>query len=917
MRNILIFFIVFYNVFCGYSQTFKGLSVKEGLSDLVVNALYKDSLGFLWIGTSKSVERYDGVRFKHYDIPAENPKAKEVNTIIGVYSNEIWFGNNSGLWKVEGDTLNKMFPQKIDRKIISLYYDEDSEKIYCGSESGLYICCGDSVIHNLIDNNIYSGANVVNGLLVYGGNLWMATSDGLYSKDLVSGEVKGYRFAEGINVFTEICYINDILYLGTKDGIISFNLKEKAFSPLMNIGQVTSLSTNEDDVIYAATNGNGIYFISVPDGKIIRRIQHDTVTGSGIRSNSVYSLLVDRDGIVWAGIFQMGIDYSLFQHEMFSLYQPECDINLKYLAVRTLEVGNSDRLIGARDGLYYIDAERNIYKSFKGSEMRSDMVLCSCSYKGKYYIGTYGGGIYVLDPSDATLHDLKTSSSDEVFIKGQIFSLTEDYDGNLWIGTLQGLYCYKDGNILYHYTSSNSQLPNDNVYYIFFDSTNRGWVCTEMGMALISDKPDRTLIRNFPNGFGGDRLVRTVYEDSSKRLYFLPDNGYLISSNLSLTDFSEITNTPLDGKNLLFITEDNSANLWIGTNSGLFRYDKKGYYTGFDSTDGLTCSIFLSCMPKKSKDGKLWFGSSQGVFFTNMDNMGLYTNKYYRVQLSSVSSAGISLNLFSSDGDFSVSLPNNSDELTLSLADLTYSGIDHAAYEYKYTDDKVWKNIRGKSDIVLYDVPSGNSKLQIRLYGIPDTQISVNIYKPYSLATIWNVVFAVLSVIILYYVFLLRRKKKHNSDIEENGVVIEPISGSLENTTVEEQYDEHADKYKSCNMTDGDCKKLLEQLTSVMTKEKLFVNPKLKISDLAGKMGVPSYKLSYLFNQHMQCSFYDYINDYRVLEFKKLIEKGEHKAYSINALMEKCGFISRSTFFRYFKKNMGMTPNEYISSLEN
>lgn len=118
-------------------------------------------------------------------------------------------------------------------------------------------------------------------------------------------------------------------------------------------------------------------------------------------------------------------------------------------------------------------------------------------------------------------------------------------------------------------------------------------------------------------------------------------------------------------------------------------------------------------------------------------------------------------------------------------------------------------------------------------------------------------------------------------------------------------------------MTDDDCKKLLEQLTSVMTKEKLFVNPKLKISDLAGKMGVPSYKLSYLFNQHMQCSFYDYINDYRVLEFKKLIEKGEHKAYSINALMEKCGFTSRSTFFRYFKKNTGMTPNEYISSLEN
>lgn len=912
MRNILIFFILFCNVVVVYSQTFKGLSVKDGLSDLVVNALYKDSLGFLWIGTSKSIERYDGIRFKHYDIPAETPKAKEVNTIISVSSNEIWFGNNSGLWKVKGDTINRMFPQKIDRKIISLYYDKDSDKMYCGSESGLYICCGDSVIHNLIDNNIYSGANVVNGLLAYGGNLWMATSDGLYSKDFVSGDVKGYRFAEGTNVFTEICYINDILYFGTKDGIISFNLKEKSFSPLMNIGQVTSLSTNEDDVVYAATNGNGIYFISVPDGKIIRRIQHDTVTGSGIRSNSVYSLLVDRDGIVWAGIFQMGLDYSLFMHEKFRQFQPKCDINLKYLAVRTLELGESDRLIGARDGLYYIDAERNIYKSFKKPKMRSDMVICSCNYNGKYYIGTYGGGIYVLDPFDASLHDLKISLSDDVFTKGQIFSLAEDYAGNLWIGTSQGLYCYNNGKILHHYTSRNSQLPNDNVYYIFFDSTRRGWVCTDSGLALISDKLDRALVRNFPKGFISDRLVRIVYEDSSKKLYFLPENGFLFGSNLSLTDFGEIKNTPLDGKNLLFMTEDNTGYLWIGTNSGLYRYDKKGCFRNFDSTDGLTTSIFLSCMPKKSKDGRLWFGSSQGVFFTNVDDVDSYSNKYYRIQLSSASSAGISLNLISAEGYFSVSLPKNSDELTLFLADLTFSGIEHIAYEYKYADDKVWKTIRGKSDIVLYDIPSGNSKLQIRLYGVPDTQVSVDIYKPYSFTIIWNVVYIVLFAVVIYYVLLLHKKKRYSVD---ETVLIEPVPESVDNTACE-QYDEHTDKYKSCNMTDDDCKQLLEQLTFVMEKEKLFVNPKLKISDLAGKMGVPSYKLSYLFNQHMQCSFYDYINDFRVLEFKRLIEKGEHKAYSINALTEKCGFTSRSTFFRYFKKNTGMTPNEYISSIE-
>lgn len=901
------------NVFVGNSQTFNGLSVKDGLSDLVINALYKDSLGFIWIGTSKSVERYDGLRFKHYDIPGDTPKAKEVNVIIGMPGNEIWFGNNSGLWKIEGDTITKMYSEKIDSGILSLFYDEESGRLFCGSELGLYICKDDSVSHKLINNDISSGANFINGLLVHDSDVWMATSYGLYSMNVSDDIIYKHESKNDINVFTDICCVNDILYLGTRNnGIVSFNLVEKTFSPFINIGQVTSISTHDDNIIYAATNGSGIYFISVPDGKIIRKIQHDTVTGSGIRSNSVYSLLVDRDGIVWAGIFQMGLDYSLFQHEMFSLYQPECDINLKYLAVRTLEIGDSDRLIGARDGLYYIDVKRNIYKSFKSPEIRSDMVLCSCNYNGKYYIGTYGGGIYVLEPSDASLHDLKTSSSDEVFTKGQIFSLTEDYDGNLWIGTSQGLYCYNNGKILHYYTSRNSQLPNDNVYCIFFDSTNRGWVCTEMGMALISDKSDRAVIRNFPNGFVCNHLVRVVYEDSSKRLYFLPDNGSLVISNLSLTDFSEVKDTPLDGKNLLFITEDNNGYLWIGTNSGLFRYDRKGVFKSFDSTDGLTTSIFLSCIPQKSKDGGLWFGSSQGVFFTNIDNSDSYAKKYYAVQLSSVLSGGKSLDFTSSKGRFYVSLPKNSDELTLSLADLTYSGIEHVVYEYKYSGDDIWRTLKGKSDIVLYDVPSGRSELQIRLYGNPDTQAIVNIYRPYSYSVIWNVAFVVLFIAVLYYILILRKNKKNSVDAEGN-IVMEPI---YENTEISTD-DEHADKYKSCNMTEEDCKKLLGQLTSVMTKEKLFVNPKLKISDLAGKMGVPSYKLSYLFNQYMQCSFYDYVNDYRVLEFKKLIENGEHKAYSINALTEKCGFTSRSTFFRYFKKNTGMTPNEYIASLDN
>ena len=105
MRSILIyilFSLLSYTLNC-HAQTFRGISVSDGLPDLVVNALYKDSTGYLWLGTSSSIERFDGVHFKHYSISATNEKEKEVNVITGMPNNEVWFGNNAGLWRINGE----------------------------------------------------------------------------------------------------------------------------------------------------------------------------------------------------------------------------------------------------------------------------------------------------------------------------------------------------------------------------------------------------------------------------------------------------------------------------------------------------------------------------------------------------------------------------------------------------------------------------------------------------------------------------------------------------------------------------------------------------------------------------------------------------------------------------------------------
>lgn len=640
MKNKLIYVlfigILLFPLF-GYSQTFRGLSVSDGLSDLVVNALYKDSTGYVWIGTSSTLERFDGVRLKHYAIPVTNEKMKEVNVITGMQGNEVWMGNNAGLWRVNGNELERISPDIIKNRVYSLLYDGKG-RMYVGTDVGLFIYEKGKIERVLIDSNVLSAANTIRGLALDNkGNLWMATHRGLYSMALDNKGITAHNSDEVlVNSYNNICLVDSVLYLGTaENGIVAFDIESYRFRPYMNLGCITSLSSNGDGTLYAGTNGNGVYFISTVKDRIIKRIYHEPNANGGLRSNSVYSLLVDNDGIIWAGLFQLGLDYSLYQNELFSTYKYLQEFDSRNLAIRTIEICTSERLIGTRDGLFYVDEARKICKSFSSPELRSNMIMCSCSFQGKYYIGTYGGGMYVLDPATITLSDFDRDEP-ALFVHGQIFAIAADYWGNLWIGTSEGVFCYKDGEQIRHYDSANSRLPDDNVYGIYFDSTHRGWICTENGVCMLDTSSDRLITDKFPENFANRKLIREIYEDSEHNLYFLPDKGELFVSDLSLNKFFSLSDTPLDGKNLMFALEDEEGWLWIGTNDGLYRYDKKNTFASYTFADGIPNQIFFNCIPKKGKDGVIWIGNSKGLIYTDVGRINNGKEYPYSIRITDV-----------------------------------------------------------------------------------------------------------------------------------------------------------------------------------------------------------------------------------------------------------------------------------------
>ena len=123
------------------------------------------------------------------------------------------------------------------------------------------------------------------------------------------------------------------------------------------------------------------------------------------------------------------------------------------------------------------------------------------------------------------------------------------------------------------------------------------------------------------------------------------------------------------------------------------------------------------------------------------------------------------------------------------------------------------------------------------------------------------------------------------------------------------------EKYKANRMSEAECKELHDRLVAYVEKEKPYINPDLKMGELAAALHTSSHSLSYLLNQYLNQSYYDFINEYRVAQFKKMVEDSDYSRYTLTALAELCGFSSRASFFRSFKKSTGVTPNEYIRSI--
>lgn len=109
-------------------------------------------------------------------------------------------------------------------------------------------------------------------------------------------------------------------------------------------------------------------------------------------------------------------------------------------------------------------------------------------------------------------------------------------------------------------------------------------------------------------------------------------------------------------------------------------------------------------------------------------------------------------------------------------------------------------------------------------------------------------------------------------------------------------------------------KEAITDLHTLMIDQKPYLNPDLNLADLAKQTNMTRAQLSETINSGFGINFNDFINKYRVDEFKQLLKEDKHQKLSLLGLAFECGFNSKATFNRVFKKITDFSPTDYLKS---
>ncbi|MBN2213546.1 MAG: response regulator [Bacteroidales bacterium] len=682
-KNLPLIALICLNVSWIHSQKtqylFNQIAVENGLSSNSVTCIYKDSRGFIWIGTTDGLNKYDGYNFvvyKHNPSDTNSISDNFISAIIEDFSGNLWIGTQgSGLnaYDFYHDSFTTFYHDPEEENSIcsnfiyhhnSLLIDKDT-MLWIGTDNGLCSYDIKDGVFNHADFDIESknGNDIKDVRVIFEDDnniLWIGTDAGLiqYSKsngkaELFENDMSNAGSVSN-NIITSIVnYDQDYLWVGTEEGLNLFNKLNKTFKRFFHVpGNPNSLSDNSITCVIADPSGN--FWIGTKSGGLNRYHpperkffywKYDPANRTGINDNYIDYLFHDNSGLLWIGTVNTGINLINIKEKKFAIIKndPNNPNSLSYNIIRAIYEDRSGILwIGTYGGgLNRYDGKNFVHYLHNPEDTKSlshNIVSTILEDdQGDFWIGTWGGGLNKMNR--------KTGEFTEIFPEVPEFvnDLFEDEFHNIWIGCNGGIFIYnKTENRIIRFDNpqdSRRRLTAISVNKLLKDQSGNIWVSTWNGLNRITCEPRNlnldTIIhyKKEPSGINklSDNRIITTFEDSRGVLWIGTYAGGL--NKLNLRDL-DIKNNPyadftfysekdgLSGNTIYGILEDNKGYIWLSTNKGLSKFDTENeVFLNFDKDDGLQGDQFYWRAYLKSRSGKMYFGGINGLNIFHPDSI--------------------------------------------------------------------------------------------------------------------------------------------------------------------------------------------------------------------------------------------------------------------------------------------------------
>lgn len=896
-------------------EVFHFVTKEDGLSGESVSRIMPDYLGRMWIATSDGISLYDGKRIVTFKLGSIG------NYVFDICESEdhvIYVATKNGIFeKQKGEANFRQVYKDIKKAEAILAF---RGKIYIGNREGFH------VVDDKGSRVITVGASrmgVENGVRDIKedaqGNIWFLSRYALNCYVPKTGKYRSYVIADKMPkgaALSRLAIWKDKFYIGTKNnGLFVFSLKQQAkISQVAGVGNVvTYLQTSQHEEITVATDGTGAFLLNARTASIKETYHTKGDRKHLLPSDAVYCFVKDEHGVNWFGFFRYGMSYTYYKAPIFQRYRFG-DFTTEGLNVRCFYIGNQVKLIGSNEGLYYVNEVRKLVKLIPMEQLLGAHIITNIYYyKGLYYLATYDGGLLMLNPQTFAISRIPHQPLLET---ATITSFDVSRDGKLWIGTGEGVFVWDgEGNIT-RYTENNSRLCGG-VTTLQFDSKGNGWACSQ-GVSLYVAATQTFENSHFPNGFFNAEAELSCVR-GHQGLMFFPKQTQIFYTNPSMTQFGQLErpNEFVNSRCYGFL-DDMKGHYWIATDQGLYRLNYQMQdLQHFGYGEGLMCQFINPNGVKMDKQGNIWVATSNGLMVVKQQALDYWlTHNPYHIALYDIRRGSDLMEYALEDhanDEHTISIHWNilSEKLSFRILLQDYARPYGRLYQYKMEGDKEWRSVSDGKDVSLHHLFLGVHQLKVRLAGAPATEQTYQIVVVPSWLAILELIILLAAIILL---LMWRNYHKNTKVLLDERNEIEGALMEVEQEKAElEVQQEVGVKYARVKVDEKEFADIVERMKAYIEEKRCYTNPDLKMSDLAEVLGLSSSKLSQVFSLYVKENYYEFINRYRLEEFKRLIAEGEYKKYTLTALSEKCGF-KKSSFFSTFRRVEGMTPTEYLKA---